>query len=340
MNRTGIVLQLEKNKAILMTSSGEFAKVKIPGKAPNIGETYTGKIYKENNLIKYATAIACLLFVFLTGGGAYAYYSPVTTVQVSINPSLELKLNRLNRIIKYSPLNKDGEVLLTHLNIKNSNIDDGLNQIVEEAKKEKFINENYIKAEKFISVSIASGDKSKSLKLAKFEKYMTDNKLNLNLNNNGKETKLEHGEVVKETKKEVPSHNQTEITPSNSNTINNGNEKKNDDSNIPNNSNNSNNDKKRDNKNDNSNATKKNENKNNDSNNNNNSSSSTNSNSNSNNNINVNNDKKSDNNNISNKNTSGNTNNPSSNNNSNAKVDHPSDNTGNQSTDPGKSKKK
>jgi len=309
MTKTGVVLQVEKNKAILMTASGEFIKVKIAAKAPKLGETYTGKIHKENNLFKYAAAVACLLFMFLSGGGAYAYYSPVTTVQVSINPSLELKLNRFNKIIKYSPLNKDGEVLLSHLSIKNVNIDDGLNQIVEEAKKEHFINDNYIKTEKIISINITSGNKDKSLKLSKFQKYMADQKLNLNLNNNGTETKLEHGKAVKEPKKEVPSDNKKD-TPSPK-----GNDSINKDKNNNNNNNNNNN-----------------QNKNNDKNSNKGNSGNNNSNNGNNNNKNDN-EKKND---LVNSNNSS----PNNNANSNNSIDHPSDNPGNHTPDPGKSKKK
>jgi len=242
MTKTGIVLQLEKNKAILMTASGEFVKVKIASKAPKAGETYTGKIYKNNNLMKYAATVACLLLIFLSGGGAYAYYSPVATVQVSINPSLELKLNRFNRIIKYVPLNKDGEVLLSHLNIKNITIEDGLYKIVEEAKKENFINDNYTKAGKIISISITSGDKSKSLKLSKFEKYLADNKLNLNLKSNGKETKLNHGKAVKDPKKEVPLDNRKDKSPQKNTDSNNNGDKRNDTNmNTPNKNDNNNN---------------------------------------------------------------------------------------------------
>jgi len=301
MTKTGIVLQLEKNKAILMTATGEFVKVKITSKAPKAGETYTGKIYKKNNLMKYATAVACLLLIFLSGSGAYAYYSPVSTVQVSINPSMELKLNRFNRIIKYVPLNKDGEVLLSHLNIKNITIENGLYKIVEEAKKENFINDNYIKAGKIISISITSGDKRKSLKLSKFEKYMADNKLNLNLKSNGKETKLDHGKAVKDPKKEVPLDNRKDKAPQKNTDSNNNDDKKNDTNmNTPN----KNNDNNNNNNNNNSNGSKK-----------------------------IDNEKKND---SSNNNNST----PHNNDNSNIKVDHPSDTPGNHTPDPGKSKKK
>ena len=204
MNKTGVVLQIEKNKAILMTSSGEFTKVKIPSKAPNIGDTYTGKVFKEINFLKYVSAIACLFFMFLTGGGAYAYYSPVASAEVNINPSLELKINRFDRIIKCVPLNTDGEVLLSHLNIKNTTVEKGLSQIVEEAKKENFINDNYITSGKVISINVKSDSKKKNFNLSKFESSLAKNNLNVNINNNGNETKIGNGTIKKTINKATP----------------------------------------------------------------------------------------------------------------------------------------
>jgi len=222
MNKTGVVLQIEKNKAILMTSSGEFTKVKISSKAPNIGDTYTGKVFKENNFIKYATAVACLFFMFLTGGGAYAYYSPVASAEVTINPSLELKLNRFDRIIKCTPLNKDGEILLSHLNIKNTTVNEGLSQIVEEAKKENFINDNYVKSGKTISINVKSDSKKKNLNLSKFESSLAKNNLNVNINNNGKETTIGDGKINKNINKSTPAVNKKSDDKEKDNTNNKG----------------------------------------------------------------------------------------------------------------------
>src|ERR1700674_395384 len=113
MNKTGLVLKVEKNRATLLTNTGEFVKVVFSKDMPKVGETYSGVVRNERNYLKYLTAAAALFIVFLSGGGAaYAYYTPVATIQVSINPSIELKINRFDRIIQSSPINTDGVTLL------------------------------------------------------------------------------------------------------------------------------------------------------------------------------------------------------------------------------------
>ena len=45
-------------------------------------------------------AAACLLVVFLGAGGAFAWFTPVSAVSVEAGPSLELTLNRFDRVLQ------------------------------------------------------------------------------------------------------------------------------------------------------------------------------------------------------------------------------------------------
>ena len=45
-------------------------------------------------------AAACLLVVFLGAGGALAWFTPVSAVSVEAGPSLELTLNRFDRVLQ------------------------------------------------------------------------------------------------------------------------------------------------------------------------------------------------------------------------------------------------
>ena len=193
MNKTGLVLKVENNIATLVTNSGEFVEVLAEKNTPKIGETYSGAIKKENNFIKYLAAVAAMLIIFIGGGGtAYAYYTPTATVLVSINPSIEIKINRFDKIIKVSPKNTDGETLLKSMELKNRNIDEALMLVVEQAKKDNFINENYIAEGKTISVKISAKDSNKSINIDKFEKVVDENKINTDIDNNGVKSKLEY----------------------------------------------------------------------------------------------------------------------------------------------------
>ncbi|MDP4143554.1 MAG: anti-sigma factor domain-containing protein [Bacillota bacterium] len=188
MNKTGLVMKIEKNSAVLATSAGEFVKVAISTPAPKIGETYTGTVKKEISYTRHLAAAVALFAIFLFGGSAYAYNTPMATVQVNINPSIELKTNRFDRIITATPINGDGETLLKQLKLKNKKIDDALILVINQAKRDKFINDSYIASGRTITVKVSSKNTEKTINLDKFEKFIADQKINATINNNGKET--------------------------------------------------------------------------------------------------------------------------------------------------------
>ena len=187
MNKTGLVMKTEKNSAAIMTCYGEFFKVEVASKKPQIGEEYTGKLKKDNSLIRNFITAASLLFMILSGSGVYAYYTPTSSIVININPSIELKANRWDRIIKYSALNKDGETILKSISIRNKPLNQGLNLIVEQSKKENFIDEDYVKDGKIIRLQV-SGKGNKSLDLSRFQENVIKSNLNLDVNDNGIET--------------------------------------------------------------------------------------------------------------------------------------------------------
>jgi hypothetical protein len=181
MNSTGIVMQIEKRYAFIMTNSGEFLKIKIGKQLPNVGQVYTGQVAKETPFFKYASAAASLLLVLLSGTASYAYYTPTASVVVDINPSIELKVNRWDRILKTVPLNSDGEKVLSSLDIKNKALSDGLDMIVEEAKKDNFINDSYIKSGKIITVSVKDNKLDKEPDLSGFEDHTKKSNLKVKI---------------------------------------------------------------------------------------------------------------------------------------------------------------
>lgn len=187
MNKTGLVLKVDKNTATIVTTTGEFIKVTTSKNPPKIGETYTGIVKREKKLLRPFVAAAAIALFFLSSAGLYAYSVPAATVEVTINPSIELKLNYFNKIIKSIPLNEDGNTLLKNIDLKNKSIDEALTLIVSQAKKDNFINEAYIDEGKVISVKILS--KNKNLNISNFEKYIDNNELNTNIDNNGKKVK-------------------------------------------------------------------------------------------------------------------------------------------------------
>ena len=182
MIKTGIVISIMNKKVGIMTSGGEFVYIKTKKVVPNVGEIYSGELYKKNLFLhKYAITAASLMFVLISSVSAYAYYTPVTTIVVSINPSVSLEANRWNKIISSKALNSDGSLLLSNIKLKNKSIDVGLELLVNEAKTEHFIDDEYINDEKIISVDIKS-DKDGVIDISKFKGAIDDNNLNIKIN--------------------------------------------------------------------------------------------------------------------------------------------------------------
>jgi hypothetical protein len=180
-NNTGIVMEVSKSHAFIMTNSGEFLKIKVGKAVPAVGEIYSGEIVKETPFYKYIATAASLMFMLLFGGTAYAYYTPTASVRVDINPSIELKINRWDRIIKTVALNSDGEKVLNEISIKNMPLNEGLDTIVEEAKKDNFITDKYTESGKIIKISIEAKNPERKPDITKFEEKTKKNNLNINV---------------------------------------------------------------------------------------------------------------------------------------------------------------
>ncbi|HEY5561685.1 MAG TPA: hypothetical protein VIK72_08025 [Clostridiaceae bacterium] len=203
MNKTGLVLKVSTNYITLVTDTGEFVRVAALKTMPEIGETFTGTVRRKVSyqpFLKYAVA---LLLIFSTSAVTYAYYTPVTSIDVSIHPSvgtIKLKANVFSKVLLASPTNKDGISLLKDVQLKNINVDAALTIIVEKAKKDNIINNDYINSGKSIEVKISTNDTEKIISLDKFNSYVSENKINTTIDNNGKINNEKFVEAPKDTK--------------------------------------------------------------------------------------------------------------------------------------------
>lgn len=87
-----------------------------------------------------AAAAVCLLLVLFVGAGLY--FTPTTRINIDINPSLELGINRFDRVISVSALNNDGKRLAESLDIKFTGYDEALRRILDNKSVEAMLYEN------------------------------------------------------------------------------------------------------------------------------------------------------------------------------------------------------
>ncbi|MCX7747548.1 MAG: anti-sigma factor domain-containing protein [Clostridia bacterium] len=147
MNNIGTILELEGRRAFIMTKDSRFYIIKrCPGMY--IGQQIMFSIEdickEENNQKRYwgvAAGIAALLvlvFSFfyiraVTRDQVYAY------VDVDINPSIELALNREEVVIEARAMNSDGIDLLKNLNFKGLHLSKALESVLSESHEMGFI---------------------------------------------------------------------------------------------------------------------------------------------------------------------------------------------------------
>ncbi len=79
-------------------------------------------------VLAYAASAACAVVVFVVGGVLYT--TPTAAVSIDVNPSIELSLNRFDRVLEAVPKNEDGKRVLAQTDVANMKYADALGQIV------------------------------------------------------------------------------------------------------------------------------------------------------------------------------------------------------------------
>lgn len=88
--------------------------------------------YHRARTVNYKPLVAALAcIVLLVIGGQWLYFTPTVAISIDINPSVELGVNRFNRIISLEGYNDDGEELVDSLDVKFMDYTEAVNQIIE-----------------------------------------------------------------------------------------------------------------------------------------------------------------------------------------------------------------
>lgn len=174
-NITGSILEFKGKKAVVMTSKCDFITIK---KLPDmfIGQqVYLNRsaISKTNNRLKYLSIAAMLVLVLcsvvflqiLRPASVFAY------VDVDINPSLELSIDKNAKVVDVKTLNSDAQTLIKDLQLVNNPLENAVRIIIQESQNKGFIRydkENAV----LISASIKPGKHSSAN--ASHEKALDD----------------------------------------------------------------------------------------------------------------------------------------------------------------------
>lgn len=126
--KRGVIMELRDGTAVLMDGSGDIASVSA---CPDwrVGDTVEFP-QKQNHMTRWAALAAALVLVI--GGGVFgkAYFTPYSLVSLDVNPSVELSLNRFDRVISARAMNDEGAELLRISGVQNKTAEEALNVLL------------------------------------------------------------------------------------------------------------------------------------------------------------------------------------------------------------------
>ena len=90
--------------------------------------------------MRYAACAVVMLVLLINGFGFYSIYKvPVSYISVDVNPSIELSLNRLDRVVAATAYNDDGEKILDHLNLRGKTYTAAIDTLLADEDFQKYL---------------------------------------------------------------------------------------------------------------------------------------------------------------------------------------------------------
>lgn len=182
MENKGMVLSLTKRSMYLLTSVGEFKKVKRD-KDSKVGREGFGT--KKKSLKDFKIPIAIVILLIITGVSVfYHQYKKIdSTILIKTTSQVKLDVNPFGRVIYIYSSTDRGKEMLNEVGGLNEDFDEVLRNVLKYSKDNGMVPEGRI----FVSIT---GDPIKYGMLEKTGRYIIDNKIELVINNAGTEHKL------------------------------------------------------------------------------------------------------------------------------------------------------
>jgi len=148
-----VVIQTKEKHAVILASDGTFRKVS--NKGYKVGQVFRTV---RTAMMRKAVAVAAAAVIFLSGGTALAYYTPVGYATVDINPSIEFQLNLFGHVINARGVNEDGVALLARIET-GTDLGQNIKAVVCEAVAEGYLPED---GENTIIVTVSGSNEAQA----------------------------------------------------------------------------------------------------------------------------------------------------------------------------------
>lgn len=134
-------------------------------------QNYTKTNIKKRKYQVYALACACTLLMLL--GGQWLYFTPTTEISIDINPSIELSINRFDRVISVGGFNEDGQKLSDALNVKYKDYAEAMEQILQQESIKTLLSDGEV-----MTITVIGSDEQQSAKILSGVESCTANQSN------------------------------------------------------------------------------------------------------------------------------------------------------------------
>ena len=115
------------------------------GKGTVIDMTNAVETKKKKRRWAPLAAAACLALVLVGGGGGYYYYSAnnavASLVSLDVNPSIQLKVNKNEKVLSATPMNDDGAEILDGMDLKGTQADVAMYAIIGSLLQHGYVDE-------------------------------------------------------------------------------------------------------------------------------------------------------------------------------------------------------
>lgn len=160
-----------KNHEVEKKLKKAYSKIETPDILNSIlsdSQTQKGYIYMENKKMNWKPGLAfALAAVLMVGGlsGMNLYNSNLvtSTIAFDVNPSIELEMNKKEKVLKVNTLNEDAKIVLDGMDLVGSDMDVAVNALIGSMIKHGYLSD----LTNSILVSVNTNDKATTDKLQK-----------------------------------------------------------------------------------------------------------------------------------------------------------------------------
>lgn len=185
----GLVLKVSKRSACILTSRGEFFKIKTEDKV-KVGEVCEGREKRILGNYKIHISILLVILIMIGSGIIIEYRRTQSIVVIETTSNIKIHINKLNKVIYAHSPTERGKELIGSTNILNKDLDEALFEILNYAVKNEMIDQS---KKVLITISgqpIKYGALPKTSKFIDENKFISDNNIHVLINNSGNQQKL------------------------------------------------------------------------------------------------------------------------------------------------------